>query len=191
MSSQNAQKDRRRVAETNVGPRKRILLILIFAQLLFSVLLLTELVAYYAYGYDNIPWDLVEIYEIIEVISAFAGIGISISLILMLTRRNDRVEQQLQAASGAFHALMRDQFSKWALTSSEAEVALFTLKGMSNSEIAQIRGTSEGTVKAQSNAIFRKAGVNNRAQLLGLFVEDLIGGSIMPSAAAAPTAIAP
>lgn len=190
MSSQNGQ-DRDRVAEANVGPRKRILLVLISVQLLFSFLLLSELVTYYVVGYTNIPWDLVEIYEIIEVISAFAGIAISISMILMLTRRNDRVELQLQAASGAFHALMREQFSKWALTSSEAEVALFTLKGMSNSEIAQLRGTSEGTVKAQSNAIFRKAGVNNRAQLLGLFVEDLIGGSIMPNADASATHIAP
>ena len=190
MSSLNGQGKRWRVAETIVGSRRRILLVLISVQLLFSLLLLSEIVSYYVVGYTNIPWDLVEIYEIIEVVSAFLGIAISISLILMLTRRNDRIELQLQAASGAFHALMREQFSRWALTNSEAEVALFTIKGMSNSEIAQLRGTSEGTVKAQSNAIFRKAGVKNRAQLLGLFVEDLIGGSIMHHADAATRASA-
>jgi DNA-binding CsgD family transcriptional regulator len=190
MSSLNGQGKRWRVAETIVGSRRRILLVLISVQLLFSLLLLSEIVSYYVVGYTNIPWDLVEIYEIIEVVSAFLGIAISISLILMLTRRNDRIELQLQAASGAFHALMREQFSRWALTNSEAEVALFTIKGMSNSEIAQLRGTSEGTVKAQSNAIFRKAGVKNRAQLLGLFVEELIGGSIMPHADAATRASA-
>jgi DNA-binding CsgD family transcriptional regulator len=181
MSSLNGQRKGARIAGTNIGSRKRVLLVLISAQLLFSLLLLSEIASYYVVGYANIPWDLVEIYEIIEVVSAFSGIAISISLILMLTRRNDRIELQLQAASGAFHALMREQFSRWALTDSETEVALFTIKGMSNSEIAQLRGTSEGTIKAQSNAIFRKAGVKNRAQLLGLFVEDLIGGSIMPN----------
>lgn len=185
MSSLNGRRKGGRAAGTIASPRKRILLGLISAQLLFSVLLLGEIVSYYVVGYANIPWDLVEIYEIIEVVSAFSGIAISISLILMLTRRNDRIELQLQAASGAFHALMRDQFSRWSLTDSEAEVALFTIKGMSNAEIARLRGTSEGTIKAQSNAIFRKAGVKNRAQLLGVFVEDLVDGSIMPNADAA------
>jgi len=180
MSSLNGRQSAGLVSGTRVGSSKRVLLGLISAQLLFSLLLLSEIVSYYVVGYANIPWDLVEIYEIIEVVSAFSGIAISIALILMLTRRNDRIKLQLQAASGAFHALMRNQFSGWGLTESEAEVALFTIKGLSNSEIAHLRGTSEGTIKAQSNAIFRKAGVKNRAQLLGVFVEELVDGSIMP-----------
>ncbi|HLS58150.1 MAG TPA: helix-turn-helix transcriptional regulator, partial [Paracoccaceae bacterium] len=60
------------------------------------------------------------------------------------------------------------------LTPSERDVAWFTLKGLSIAEIARMRQTSEGTVKAQSNAIYRKAGVSGRAQLLSLFIEDLI-----------------
>ena len=41
-------------------------------------------------------------------------------------------------------------------------------------EIAGLRNTSEGTVKAQTNAIYRKAGVTGRPQLLSLFIEDLM-----------------
>jgi len=41
-------------------------------------------------------------------------------------------------------------------------------------EIARLRDTSEGTVKAQSNAIYRKAGVSGRYQLLSLFVDELM-----------------
>jgi DNA-binding NarL/FixJ family response regulator len=45
---------------------------------------------------------------------------------------------------------------------------------LSIADIARLRQTSEGTVKAQSNAIYRKAGVNGRTQLLSLFIEDLM-----------------
>jgi DNA-binding NarL/FixJ family response regulator len=45
---------------------------------------------------------------------------------------------------------------------------------MSTAEIATLRNTSEGTVKAQTNAIYRKAGVTGRPQLLSLFIEDLM-----------------
>ena len=41
-------------------------------------------------------------------------------------------------------------------------MAWFTIKGLSIAEIARLRGTSEGTVKAHSNAIYRKAGVSGR-----------------------------
>jgi hypothetical protein len=54
-------------------------------------------------------------------------------------------------------------------------VALFAIKGLTTAEIAALRGTSEGTVKAQTNAIYRKAGVTGRPQLLSLFIDELIG----------------
>ena len=51
-----------------------------------------------------------------------------------------------------------------------------------------MRGTSEGTVKAQSNAIYRKAGVTGRTQLLSLFLEDLMGDASRPPAPPPPRA---
>ena len=42
-------------------------------------------------------------------------------------------------------------------------------------EIAQLRNTSEGTVKSQTAQIYRKAEVTGRPQLLSLFIEDLLG----------------
>ena len=69
---------------------------------------------------------------------------------------------------------MHERFNAWGLTPAERDVALFAIKGLSTAEIAGLRGTSEGTVKAQSNAIYRKAGVSSRSQLLSLFIEDLL-----------------
>jgi DNA-binding CsgD family transcriptional regulator len=93
-------------------------------------------------------------------------------------RRTARVEAQLRAASGAFMDLMQERFAQWGLTAAERDVALFSIKGLSTAEIAAMRDTSEGTVKAQTNAIYRKAGVSGRPQLLGLFIEDLMDGPV-------------
>ena len=62
-------------------------------------------------------------------------------------------------------------------------MAIFAIKGLRTQEIADMRRTSEGTVKAQTNAIYRKAGVNGRTQLLSLFIEDLMDGALPQPAA--------
>ncbi|MBL9053073.1 MAG: helix-turn-helix transcriptional regulator, partial [Tabrizicola sp.] len=85
-----------------------------------------------------------------------------------------RAEERLRRASGAFAELLQERFAEWGLTASERDVALFAIKGMSTAEIAGLRSTSEGTVKAQTNAIYRKAGVSGRSQLLSLFIDDLM-----------------
>lgn len=100
-----------------------------------------------------------------------------------LLRRNRVVESQLQAASGAFQALVDDHFTAWNLTASERDVALLAIKGLGIGEIADIRKTREGTVKAQLNAIYRKAGVGGRPQLISLLVEELMGESLIGASA--------
>ena len=42
------------------------------------------------------------------------------------------------------------------------------------SEIAKLRGTREGTINVQGTAIYKKAGVNGKSQLVSLLVEDLL-----------------
>jgi len=115
-----------------------------------------------------------------ELLQVFASLGLiigSISGALLLRyslRQMNMVKQQLQAASGEFQLMLGDCFSRWALSPAERDVAIFAIKGMSNSEIAHLRGKSEATIKAQLNAVFRKAGVNSRAQLISYFVEVLM-----------------
>ena len=85
-------------------------------------------------------------------------------------------------AAGALAELMEDYFRQWALTPSEADVAAFTIKGYSIAEIATLRGSAEGTVKTHLNAIYRKAGVQGRGQLVSLLIEDLLNGPLVPGA---------
>jgi DNA-binding NarL/FixJ family response regulator len=53
-------------------------------------------------------------------------------------------------------------------------VALLLLKGLAHKEIADARETSERTVRQQSLAIYRKAGLSGRAELSAFFLEDLL-----------------
>lgn len=67
-----------------------------------------------------------------------------------------------------------EQFKLWNLTEAEREVALLLLKGLSLKEIAQVRSTSERTIRAQARALYSKAGLTGRAALSAFFLEDLM-----------------
>lgn len=99
-----------------------------------------------------------------------------------MAKREKYLSQQLGIASGAFSDLMEKQFADWRLTTSEAEVAVMAIKGFSMAEIAQMRDTKEGTVKAQCASVYRKAGVAGRHQLLSFFIEELLAdGGPLPN----------
>jgi DNA-binding NarL/FixJ family response regulator len=51
------------------------------------------------------------------------------------------------------------------LTPAERQVALAVLAGLSNADIARMRGSSPRTVANQLAALFRKLGVHSRAEL--------------------------
>ena len=69
---------------------------------------------------------------------------------------------------------IEQQFNVWQLTKAEAEVGLFLLKGLSHREIAEIRQTSERTIREQARALYRKSGLSGRSALSAFFLEDLL-----------------
>lgn len=95
-----------------------------------------------------------------------------------MTARNARLNDQVRVASGEFAALLEEHFATWGLTPSERDVAVLTIKGLSVAEIAEARGSAEGTVKAHSAAVYRKAGVTGRMQLVTLFLDELMEGPL-------------
>jgi DNA-binding CsgD family transcriptional regulator len=66
------------------------------------------------------------------------------------------------------------QLDKWELTKAEKRVAFLLLKGLSIKEIADLRKTSEKTVRTQANSIYSKSGLPGRSALSAFFLEDLL-----------------
>ncbi len=128
--------------------------------------------------YSPIDWRMREAIEIAAAVGLILGIVLGAVALRHSRRRTARAEAALRAASEAFLDLIDERFQEWKLTPAERDVALFAVKGLTIAEIAHLRQTSEGTVKAQTNAIYRKAGVSSRSQLLSLFLDDLMGDDV-------------
>ena len=118
-------------------------------------------------------------FEAIIVVTLLLCVALTALELKKVMDRQRRIETQLRVASGAFAKVLEEYFDQWALTLSEREVALLAIKGFSTAEIARIRETKEGTIKAQSNAIYRKADVSGRPQLLSIFIEDLLAENLV------------
>lgn len=86
----------------------------------------------------------------------------------------ERWRSEAQEVLRGLGAAMAAQFEAWSLSPAEQEVALLLVKGLSLKEAAQVRGTSERTVRQQALAVYRKAGVSGRAELSAFFLEDLL-----------------
>lgn len=121
-----------------------------------------------------INWQLRELIEIGAAVGLILGVILGAVALIRTQAKSKKIETQLKAASGAFVEMLDERFAEWSLTPAERDVAWFAVKGMTTHEISSLRNTSEGTVKAQSNAIYRKAGVSGRHQLLSLFVDELM-----------------
>lgn len=147
------------------------LAVYIFSGLTFLSEIIGEITGYRLFTYS---WTVHEIIEIITLIGFAIGGVIIWRAMGALRQRNMVVETQLLAVSGEFYRMIEAQFALWQLTEAEKDVALMTIKGLPVSDIAKLRETSEGTVKAQSTAIYKKAGVKGRTQLLSSLIEDVL-----------------
>ncbi len=85
----------------------------------------------------------------------------------------DRWRLEAEDVLAGLSVAIERQFERWELTEAERSVALLLLRGMSHKEIAGRRDTSERTVRQQSLAIYRKAGVHTRSELSAFFLHDL------------------
>lgn len=122
--------------------------------------------------------------EAIAALSLILAVAFEIRYLMALLRRKAHLESQVSIAAGAFHDIMSAHFDSWRLSPAERDVAMFAIKGFSIAETARLRGSAEGTIKSQLNAVYRKAGVAGRGALLGLLIDDLIEVPVLPEARA-------
>lgn len=101
----------------------------------------------------------------------------SVSLETDLASKNADLQLWKSKASQYIKGLSESidtQLSDWHLTRAEKEVAMLLLKGFSLRDLAELRGTSERTVRQQATKIYEKAGLRGRAELSAFFLEDLM-----------------
>jgi DNA-binding CsgD family transcriptional regulator len=152
-----------------------VIAVILIVQVLCAFFFVSEILAsVLGIPYQPLDWAFVELFEIGAAVGLLLGVVLGGLALRESFRRTRRAEEALRRASTAFMEVLEERFRDWGLTPAERDVALFAIKGMSTQEIATLRSTSEGTVKAQTNAIYRKAGVSGRPQLLSLFIEDLM-----------------
>jgi tripartite-type tricarboxylate transporter receptor subunit TctC/DNA-binding CsgD family transcriptional regulator len=77
-----------------------------------------------------------------------------------------------QAMLPEFSDQIDRKFGEWGLTAAERDVALLILKGLRHKEIADLRGTSERTVRQQATMMYKKAGISGRTDLAAFFLFD-------------------
>jgi DNA-binding CsgD family transcriptional regulator len=151
---------------------------------LIAVLIAADLMSDYQHS-AHAPLHL--IIEVGAGVLALVGVGLFVNHAWSLHEAADNIARDLQeseqeatrwraeaqnALAGMGAAIQR-QMEKWGLTEAERDVTLLLLRGLSHREIAQQRSTSEGTVRQQALAIYRKAGLAGRSSLAAFFLEGL------------------
>lgn len=143
----------------------------VVSALVYLTELVGEITGYYLF---TSSWIVHEIIALVTLVGFVLGGALIWRSVGAMQTRNSENQRLLRSARGEFFEMLTLQFERWELTEAERDVALLTVKGLSVTEIAEMRNTTVGTVKSQNNAIYKKAGVKSRTQLLGVLIEDLL-----------------
>jgi DNA-binding CsgD family transcriptional regulator len=131
-------------------------------------------------------------FEILVFVLALAGIALHGWQLASARSKSERLDRELAETRADAQRWSREaqdilkglgaaidrQFDKWGLTPAERDVALLQLKGLRHKQIAELRATSERTVRQQALATYRKAGLSGRTDLAAFFLEDLLLPSV-------------
>jgi DNA-binding NarL/FixJ family response regulator len=86
----------------------------------------------------------------------------------------DRWRQRAEQALLGFSRAIDEQFEAWNLSRAEREVALLILQGAGHKQAAAQLNRSERTVRQHAVEVYRKAGLQGRAELAAFFLQDLM-----------------
>jgi DNA-binding CsgD family transcriptional regulator len=157
-----------------------------FFLILFSLVLLFSIVDVYNDVHEGISWphisheigitlfaSILIVYQITQIRSKDKSIEFIQNNLEELNNENSKIKVELKKLSGKLHEVIEQQLVQWDLTPSESDISKLILKGLSMKEIAQIRNTSEATVRQQAMNIYKKANVHSRQEFIAFFLEDL------------------
>ncbi len=155
------------------------MIFLIAVQVFCALFFLTDV--WSDYVEENGHFTLHLVIESVAAAVLILGVVLETKVVIELFARKARLEESLQTASQAVFEVIESHFDAWALSPAERDVATFLVKGMSISEIAELRGNKDGTIKAHLNAIYRKSGTKNRAELMAAIIDTLVEAKPLPA----------
>jgi DNA-binding CsgD family transcriptional regulator len=160
------------------------LVILIAVQVVCAAFFVADLVADWreAQLYPAAEFRLHLPIEAVATLALLAAVALELHFLRGLMRRNAELERSLGIARGAVAEVIDAHFSAWGLSPAERDVALFLVKGLNTAEIAEVRGSAEGTIKAHLAAIYRKSGTRSRSDMLSVLIDSLVAGEKGPFA---------
>lgn len=100
-------------------------------------------------------------------------IAVYTSKVAELEHERLQFRERFSKVKNEFSSVVDQQFEAWNLTPVEKDIALLLIKGLSMKEVAQTRQTSEGTVRQQAAAIYKKSGLSGRQELAAIFLDEL------------------
>lgn len=150
------------------------LILLIGAQIVCGVFFLWDVLADFREDGYAIASNIHLVVEILAAFALFAAIVFETRYLRRLLQHQAHLQESVSLATSAMHDIVLELFDQWKLTASEKDVAMLMVKGLRIGEIAGVRGSAEGTIKAHLNSIYRKSGTNSRAELLSLIIDPLM-----------------
>lgn len=162
---------------------------IVIALVLGAIMLLNLLDVITDIGLGVPRWHIVE--ESVIVLASALGV---LYLLLEMRRRTQQlnelaenlsssdqklrnINEEMRRARHSYAETIQQQFEDWRLTSSEQQVAMLLLKGLSFKEIAAVRDTKEKTVRQQASTIYGKSGLEGRHEFSAWFLEDFLAAS--------------
>ena len=112
--------------------------------------------------------------EAAAVIGLFYGYFLANRQLKRLRMQEGEKAHLLGSLRGRFDDIILAQFEKWGLSKAETDVALLTIRGLRIAQIACMRNTREGTIKAQLSSILHKSGMTTRTEFLAFFMDEIL-----------------
>lgn len=156
---------------------------IVLAQLLACLFFVADALSDQSTGQDTAPGSILEIGV---AMALMAGVVLGAVYLFHLLREIRIRAAVVAVARGTMSRLISERFVEWKLSAAEADVALFALKGCSIAEIAQLRSSALGTVRAQLSQVYGKAEVSGQSMLMAVFLEELMSEIELPAAVRLP-----
>ncbi len=161
-------------SKIGIFENKSIFYVILVAQIICAIFFVTDVIFDFREDWSNPHARLHMFVESIAALALVFSVAFEWVVWRYVTAHNARLERSVKFARQEIYDTITYYFEQWQLTPAEFEVAMLSVKGFSIAEIAGIRGASEGTIKSQLNAIYRKSGSQNRSELLSVVIDALV-----------------